>query len=135
MLQSLGAEVSGPMAALVMVVFIPLFGGVSDRIGRPRTYAIGSALLALSVFPAFALMSTGNPVLVILGLVLPFGIIYPICYGPEAALFAPGGNLHLLHGPRIHHRRHTAAPSRTPAALRTASTSRSRGHRRWRAWR
>lgn len=75
-------------AALLMVVFIPLFGRVSDWLGRPRTYAIGSALLALSVFPAFALMSTGDPVLVVLGIVLPFGVVYPMCYGPEAALFA-----------------------------------------------
>lgn len=75
-------------AAIVMVFFIPLFGRVSDIIGRPRTYAIGSLLLALSVFPAFALMATGNPVLIVLGIVLPFGIIYPMCYGPEAALFA-----------------------------------------------
>lgn len=75
-------------AALVMVFFIPLFGRLSDFVGRPKTYAAGAALLALSVFPAFALMSTGNPVSVILGLVLPFGVIYPICYGPEAALFA-----------------------------------------------
>ncbi|MBV0893354.1 MHS family MFS transporter [Paracoccus sp. Z118] len=75
-------------AALVMVFFIPLFGRLSDRIGRPTTFAIGSALLALSVFPAFALMSTGEPVLVVLGLVLPFGIVYPMVYGPEAALFA-----------------------------------------------
>ncbi|MFD2816833.1 MFS transporter [Paracoccus aerius] len=75
-------------AAIVMVLFIPLFGRVSDIIGRPRTYAIGSLLLALSVFPAFALMATGNPVLIVLGIVLPFGIIYPMCYGPEAALFA-----------------------------------------------
>lgn len=75
-------------AAIVMVFFIPLFGRVSDIIGRPRTYAIGSLLLALSVFPAFAMMATGNPVLIVLGIVLPFGIIYPMCYGPEAALFA-----------------------------------------------
>lgn len=75
-------------AALVMVVFIPFFGKVSDRIGRPTTYAWGSLLLALSVFPAFWLMSTGDTMLIILGLVLPFGIIYPMCYGPEAALFA-----------------------------------------------
>lgn len=75
-------------AALVMVIFIPLFGRLSDRFGRPKTYATGSLLLALSVIPAFALMSTGNPILVIIGLVLPFGVIYPICYGPEAALFA-----------------------------------------------
>ncbi len=75
-------------AALVMVVFIPFFGRLSDRIGRPKTYAWGSFLLALSVFPAFGLISTGNPVLVVLGIVLPFGIVYPMCYGPEAALFA-----------------------------------------------
>lgn len=75
-------------AAVVMVFCIPFFGHLSDRIGRPRTYAIGSFLLVLSVFPAFALMSTGDPLLVILGIVLPFGIIYPMCYGPEAALFA-----------------------------------------------
>lgn len=75
-------------AALVMVVFIPLFGRVSDKIGRPTTYAWGSLLLAISVFPAFWLMSTGDPVLIVLGIVLPFGIIYPMCYGPEAALFA-----------------------------------------------
>jgi len=75
-------------AAMVMVVFIPFFGRVSDRIGRPATYAWGSLLLALSVFPAFWLMSTGDPMLIVLGIVLPFGVIYPMCYGPEAALFA-----------------------------------------------
>ena len=75
-------------AALLMVAFIPLFGRLSDTLGRPKTYAIGSGLLALSVFPAFWLMSTGDPVLVVLGIVLPFGIVYPMCYGPEAALFA-----------------------------------------------
>lgn len=75
-------------SAIVMIVCIPLFGRLSDWWGRPRTYAIGSLLMVLSVFPAFALMSSGNPLLIIIGIVLPFGVIYPICYGPEAALFA-----------------------------------------------
>ncbi|KEO51392.1 MFS transporter [Thioclava indica] len=75
-------------AAVVMIFCIPIFGRLSDVFGRPKTYAVGSLLLVLSVFPAFSLMSTGNPVLVILGIVLPFGVIYPVCYGPEAALFA-----------------------------------------------
>ncbi|MTH79728.1 MFS transporter [Paracoccus aestuariivivens] len=75
-------------AAVVMIFCIPFFGRLSDKIGRPKTYAMGAFLLVLSVFPAFALMSSGNPGLIVLGIVLPFGVIYPICYGPEAALFA-----------------------------------------------
>jgi metabolite-proton symporter len=76
------------ISALVMVAAIPIFGALSDRWGRPKTYAVGSFLLALSVFPAFMMMESGNLVWVTLGLVVPFGILYAMCYGPEAALFS-----------------------------------------------
>ncbi len=75
-------------AALVMVVAIPVFGRVSDRLGRPKTYAIGSALLAICAYPAFWLMATGSPLLIFASMIVAFGVIYAICYGPEAALFA-----------------------------------------------
>ena len=75
-------------SALLMVATIPLFGWLSDRIGRPRTYAIGSFLLALSAYPAFLLLGTGDVVMIFLALLVPFGIIYAMCYGPEAGLFA-----------------------------------------------
>lgn len=75
-------------AALVMVVAIPVFGRLSDKLGRPKTYAIGSALLAIVAYPAFWLMATGNPVLIFASMIVAFGVIYAICYGPEAALFA-----------------------------------------------
>ena len=78
------------LAALVMCVFIPVFGKLSDRIGRTRVYWIGSIVTGLSVFPAFWLMthSGGNIPLIWLAIIVPFGILYAAVYGPEAALFS-----------------------------------------------
>jgi MFS transporter, MHS family, shikimate and dehydroshikimate transport protein len=76
-------------SALVMCIFIPLFGRMSDRIGRTRVYAWGSAITGLSALPAFWIWSTfpGQPILVWIALIVPFGILYASIYGPEAALF------------------------------------------------
>jgi len=74
-------------SAFVMIFFIPLFGSLSDKWGRGRTYAIGAILLAISTFPAFWAISSGNLVAVFAAIIIPFGIIYAMCYGPEAALF------------------------------------------------
>lgn len=75
-------------AAFVMIATIPIFGKLSDHWGRPKTYAVGSLLLALIAYPAFWLMGTGDPVIAGLALIVPLGIVYAICYGPEAALFS-----------------------------------------------
>lgn len=76
-------------AALVMIFTIPFFGKLSDRFGRPKVYMWGSIALAIAAFPAFWVMthSDGNVFLVWLAIVVPFGLIYPAVYGPEAALF------------------------------------------------
>jgi MFS family permease len=75
-------------AAFVMIGSIPIFGKLSDRWGRPKTYGIGALLLAIITYPAFWMMGTGDPLLAGLALVVPLGIVYAICYGPEAALFS-----------------------------------------------
>jgi MHS family metabolite:H+ symporter-like MFS transporter len=77
------------VSALVMIATIPMFGRLSDRIGRPRVYMWGSLITAISAFPGFWLMthSGGNILLVWLSIVVPFGILYASIYGPEAALF------------------------------------------------
>lgn len=80
----------GVMAsALVMIVTIPYFGHLSDRIGRSKVYMWGSLVTALASFPAFWLMthSGGNVMLIWLSIIIPFGILYASIYGPEAALF------------------------------------------------
>src|SRR6185312_4657769 len=74
-------------SAFVMIFFIPLFGRLSDHWGRGKTYAIGCILLAISTYPAFLAMSSGNVAAVFASIIIPFGIVYAMCYGPEAALF------------------------------------------------
>jgi metabolite-proton symporter len=76
-------------AALVMCVFIPYFGAMSDRIGRTRTYFWGSLVTGFSALPAFYiwLHYPDHTILVWAALVIPFGFFYAAIYGPEAALF------------------------------------------------
>ena len=76
------------LSAFTMIFAIPYFGRLSDKWGRPKTYAIGAFLLALCAFPSFWMMSTGNPIFIALALVIPLGIVYAMCYAPEAALFS-----------------------------------------------
>lgn len=78
------------IAAGVMCFFIPLFGGMSDKLGRARVYFWGSLICGVSVFPAFWLieMQPANTLLIWAAIVVPFGIFYAMVYGPEAALFA-----------------------------------------------
>ena len=78
------------VAAIVMCFFIPLFGSLSDRIGRSKVYMWGSLVAGFSAFPAFWLMahSGGSKTLIWTALVIPLGIFYAAVYGPEAALFA-----------------------------------------------
>jgi MHS family metabolite:H+ symporter-like MFS transporter len=76
-------------AAMVMIVTIPYFGRLSDRIGRTKVFMWGSLITALSAFPGFWLMThaQGNVTLVWLAIIVPLGILYAAVYGPEAALF------------------------------------------------
>jgi len=76
-------------AALLMCFFIPLFGRMSDRLGRTVVYSWGSLVTGLSAIPAFWIwMNYSNePILVATALILPFAILYASIYGPEAALF------------------------------------------------
>src|SRR5205807_1328589 len=50
------------IAAIIELFTIPLFGYLSDRVGRRIWYLIGSVLMAAFAFPYFMLMNSGNPV-------------------------------------------------------------------------
>lgn len=76
------------VAAAVGLVSIPLFGHLSDRIGRRLVYGIGIACVAAFAFPYFALLNTGSSGLVLLAIVL--FVFHDVQYGPQAALIAEG---------------------------------------------
>jgi metabolite-proton symporter len=73
--------------AVIEFFTIPLAGFVSDRIGRKRTYLIGTVVVFIVGFLFIALMSTKDPALVVLGIVLG-AIPHSLMYGPQAALIA-----------------------------------------------
>jgi MFS transporter, MHS family, shikimate and dehydroshikimate transport protein len=83
------ALLSVTVAALIMCFFIPLFGRLSDRLGRTVVYSWGSLITGISAIPAFWIwMNYSNePILVATALIFPFAILYASIYGPEAALF------------------------------------------------
>jgi len=82
------ALIAVSLASLVMVFLIPVFGKMSDTFGRRKTYAIGVVGIALLAYPSFWLMNTREVPLVMLAIVVPFGIVYPMVYGPIAAMFS-----------------------------------------------
>jgi MFS family permease len=65
----------------------PLFGHLSDRIGRKRMYMIGSAAMGVFGFIYFALLNTAVPGWIFLAIVLAF-VPHDMLYGPQAALIA-----------------------------------------------
>lgn len=69
------------IAAIVMLVFIPLWGRLSDRLGRRRLFGVGAVVTTLLAVPAFLALDSRDPVLITLAIVAALGIAYPMMYG------------------------------------------------------
>jgi MFS transporter, MHS family, shikimate and dehydroshikimate transport protein len=76
------------IASAIMIILLPVCGQLSDRIGRRALYGIAGLLIGVLTFPAFWLMQQLSPVLTVIAVTVPFGIVYAAVYGPEAALFS-----------------------------------------------
>jgi metabolite-proton symporter len=74
-------------ASVLSFVSIPLFGHISDRIGRKKTYMLGAAITGVFGFLYFAMLNTGSLPIIFLAIVLSL-IPHDIMYGPQAALIA-----------------------------------------------
>jgi MFS family permease len=75
------------VAAAIGFVSVPLFGYLSDILGRRRVYGAGIVLVALFAFPYYALLNTRQSGLVLVAIVVSL-IFHDIMYGPQAALIS-----------------------------------------------
>ena len=75
------------VAACVSFVSIPLFGSISDRIGRKRMYMIGAVVTGVYGFIYFGLLDTGSYPMILIAIVLSL-VAHDMLYGPQAALIA-----------------------------------------------
>jgi MFS transporter, MHS family, shikimate and dehydroshikimate transport protein len=67
---------------------IPLFGALTDRIGRRPVFMGGLVFCVIYIFPFFWLLNTAQPLLVVLSLVVALAIGHSAMYAPEASFFA-----------------------------------------------
>jgi metabolite-proton symporter len=74
-------------AAALSLIMVPLFGHLSDKIGRKRMYMIGAVFTALWAIPYFALLDQKDPTLAFIAIFLSL-IPHDMQYGPQAALIA-----------------------------------------------
>jgi MFS family permease len=74
-------------ATALWLLFTYVGAAWSDRVGRPRVYKLGYALMAVLIYPQFLLISTGTELgtgLALLTMAVPLGVTY----GPQSAMFA-----------------------------------------------
>src|SRR5262245_24792328 len=75
------------IASAVQFFTIPMFGLLSDAVGRRPVYLGGAVGLAAFAFPYFWLVDTGNPIWVGLATIVSLMIVAAM-YGPQAAFFS-----------------------------------------------
>ncbi|GAA1900463.1 MFS transporter [Lapillicoccus jejuensis] len=75
------------VAASLGFITVPLFGFLSDKLGRRLTYGVGIVAVALYAFPYYGLLNTGTGGAALLAIVLSL-VFHDIMYGPQAALIA-----------------------------------------------
>jgi metabolite-proton symporter len=74
-------------ASVLSFISIPLFGHISDLIGRRKMYMIGAAATGVFGFIYFAMLNTGSEAIIFFAIILSL-VPHDMLYGPQAALIA-----------------------------------------------
>jgi MHS family shikimate/dehydroshikimate transporter-like MFS transporter len=84
-----GTMITGVIiAAAIGLITVPLWGALSDRVGRRPLYLAGAVVTTLWAFPLFGLLNTETPILIWLSIVVGVNLGHDLMYGPQAAYFS-----------------------------------------------
>jgi len=75
-------------ASAIELVTMPLFGALSDRIGRRAVVVTGTLVMIAMAFPFFWLVGSANPWAVILACVIVLALAHSMVFAPLSAWFA-----------------------------------------------
>ncbi|WP_327087967.1 MHS family MFS transporter [Nonomuraea sp. NBC_01738] len=75
------------VASSLAIVSTPLFGMLSDKVGRRPVWLGGAAFLVVFAFPMFWLVETGNTLLVIVSVTLGLAVGIASMYAAQASLY------------------------------------------------
>jgi MHS family shikimate/dehydroshikimate transporter-like MFS transporter len=76
------------LANLTALVTIPLYGALSDRIGRRRTFMMGLVGAVIYLYLFFGLLQTRSPTLIIVAIVLAVGLIHAFMFAMQGSFYA-----------------------------------------------
>ena len=76
------------LAAVIEIFTIPIFGWLSDRVGRRPVYLFGAIFTGLFAFPFFWLVETKNTGLMVFAVVCALVFGHAAMYGPQASFFS-----------------------------------------------
>ncbi len=76
------------IASALEFIAVPLYGALTDRIGRRPVFMFGAIMTAVLAFPLFWLFDTGSTPLIWFALLLVFLCSHAPMYAPQGAFFA-----------------------------------------------
>lgn len=76
------------VAAAIELLTIPLFGLLSDVIGRRPVYLFGAVAAGAGAYPIFRMLDTASPSFVYLALILGLSLSHAAMYAPQGAFFS-----------------------------------------------
>ena len=76
------------VASAIGLVSVPLWAHLSDKIGRRPVFLFGAVFSGLFILPFFWLIDTGQPVVVVIAIIIGMALFHDAMYAPQAAFFS-----------------------------------------------